>query len=345
MRFLMGTVRPISLLAWIPVVVGACLAGSLGYGILYGSIGAILSVGWINAFNNIIDRFWDQHNPNKQTLAVEHPVKAYEVALYLLPGIALMLRHVEYNNVLLSFLFYLGYWYSYLFGRVPYLKRAVVALCVTGTSFMLARHYPPQLWMWVAAVVSFIFVRETRKDHEDVKEDVQFRFVTPQSIDWWCVTAPLLGATIFLVCVASLQHSVSLGDAAIAIGITVAIWSYVQIRTTYGRYRAKLRHRAPAGRMGIIVALVGLMPAFVSTALLIVVWINSVTILYRSYLPTRFGQRPLAAFHDAALWASLPVIAACKTGIVTPVLGVVAGVLFFYTLAHQCLRDRHLPAG
>lgn len=340
MKFLLGTVRPISLLAWIPVVAGACLAGSLGWGVLYGSIGAILSVGWINAFNNVIDRHIDRLNPAKKTLAATNPVKAYEVALYLLPGITVMLRQLEYNNVLLAMLFYLGYWYSYLFGRVPYLKRIVVATCVAGTSFMLAAQYPPQFWMWVMSAFAFIFIRESGKDKADMVEDKQFRFVYPQKIDWWCITAPVLGAVLFLGCLIAAGQPIGLDDIALATGVTIAIWSYIQIRVVYGQYHASFRHRTPAGRMGMVVALVGLMPAFVSTPLLLVVWINSVSILYRSYLPSRFARQLMAIVHDAALWGTLPIIAACRIGTLAPSLVIAAGILFTGTLANQLMRRR-----
>lgn len=344
MKFLLGTVRPISLLAWIPVVVGACLAGSFNWGILFGSVGAILSVGWINSFNNVTDRRIDRLNPAKETLAATNPVKAYDVTLYILPGIAVMLRQLEYNNVLLAALFYLGYWYSYLFGRIPYLKRIVVAACVAGTSFMLAERYPPEFWMWVISAFAYILVRETRKDKADVLEDQERRFVYAKKVDGWCIAAPLLGAAIFLGTVGFVKRSLNPADFAIAFGITVAIWSYIQIRVKDGHYRMKFSHRTPAGRMGIVVALVGLMPAFASVPLLLVVWINSVSILYRSYLPSRFARQHLAIVHDAALWGSLPIIAACRIGVLTPSLMLAAGILFAGTITHQLMRRQVVSA-
>jgi len=340
MKFLLGTVRPISLLAWIPVVIGALLANASGSGLLYGSLGSMLSVGFINAFNNLIDRFQDRHNPLKKTLAVEHPVQAYYTALFLLPAVAIMLRHVEYNTVLLACLFYIGYWYSYVFGRVPYLKRLTVALCVAGTSFLLARTYPPSLWMWALTIAGYIFLREGRKDKEDWMEDRQFRFTHTKKVDWWCCTAPLFAAFLYLGCTGLTSGRIDLGDVMIACGLITAVWSYLQIRTVYGEYTVRLTHRTPAGRLGIVAALVGLMPSFTTTPFLLIVWINSVSVLYRSFLPRRGGRTFSAVVHDAALWGSIPVLVICKTGQAPPLLGYLALSLFLFTVVRQGYRYR-----
>lgn len=338
MRFrdlLAGTVRPISLLAPVPVLVGAALAGDIDWGLLYGSLGAIFSVGLINASNNLVDRRQDRYDPAKRTLAVSHPVAAYWVTLLLLPGIALTLRRVEYNNVLLACLTYTGYWYSYLFGRVPYLKRIVVALCVSGTSFMFAQSYPPALWVWAACIAVFIFIRETYKDQKDMATDHQFRFAYSKKIDPWCFTAPMLATAIYLACVIATRHSVTDHDMAIGYGLTVAVWSYIQIRARLGRYKVRFAHKAQAGRLGMLLALVGLMPSFVSVPLLLLTCVNSASILYRSFLPLHMNSTSLAVVHDALLWASLPLLVATQYGVVTPILIGVAAFIFLVSLIRQ----------
>ncbi|MFA7243803.1 MAG: UbiA family prenyltransferase [Patescibacteria group bacterium] len=312
-----GTVRPISFLAVVPVLLGAIVSGTrMDHHIAYALLGAILAVGFANSFNIVIDRKIDKHNPDKKTLAIRQPVRAWYGVLFLLPPLAFCLRNCQFNHILLSILFYLSCLYSYLYGNVPVLKRISVAAIVAATAFLDVERFNLAVWVLAVVIFAFIYWRESHKDSDDRKEDTEMKFAwirTGITLNWWLVTAPIAGAAIYLSCLVATGKPISTADIALALGIAISIWSYVQIRSKYHLYKVRLAHGAPAGRLGIVVSMVGLMPSFVNPLFLAIVVVNCASIIHRSFR----GQIPFhtgSIAHDAYLWASLPLMAMAKVG-------------------------------
>lgn len=304
-RFLFQTARPITLLAWIPPFVGSLLAGSLGLHTLTACIGAIVAIGLINIHNNQVDRGIDRHNPAKDTLALLKPLKNHELVMVVAVVVGLFLRSTGYDYLLLSILFYTGIFYNYVLGRVPILKRLVVAVVVGATSLLAVT--VPNVWvyLWATAVGGFIFYRETNKDRADAQEDNMARFFKLNAtVDYWCIAAPIVGILIYLG--ATLALGVTLGaiNFVLSLGQALTIFSFMQIRARHGWYRMRFPHRLIAGQAGLVLALAGLMPPFAENILPIVVF-NMVTIYIRSCLPAKANISWWANLHDGYLWASL----------------------------------------
>lgn len=336
------TIRPISFLVAIPVFLGALLSGThMDYHIVFAMLGGILASGFANAFNSLVDRRVDRLNPQKRTLAMKHPVAAWYGVLFLLPPLAFCLRYSQYHHVLLSLLFYLSFLYSYTFGNVPVVKRLAVAAVVASTVFLYAATFTWELWLLAGLTFAFIYYRESRKDRDDRQEDEMLKFAWrgKLKLDWWCVVAPLLGAAIYLLCFPLVDSRISAAEAAVALGIMISVWAYIQIRYKYRHYRMRMLHRTSGGRLGVVIAMVGLMPSFVNPLFVMLVTANSASILYRSYLGRLLFQR-VAIAHDALLWASLPLLVMTKVGY-NPLLVVAAALLAIITCANMSIRRHH----
>lgn len=313
-----GTVRLSSFRAAVPPIVGALLTGQkFSIGLVFAYLGAVVSAGFANSFNNIIDRRFDRHDPRKPTLGITKPYVLYLFVLFLLPIEAQLLQRVHYyNHNLLAALFYWCFWYSYLFGRIPIAKRFAVATIVSATSFLSVRVTNLALWVWAIGLAGYIFVRESRKDAVDLEIDQKYKFTRVQKadLDTWCIGAPLFAPMLFLGCMIVSRQGLLLSHLVMMTGLSVSVWSYLQIRYRYGDYRMKFTHKRLAGLLGIVISLVGLMPVFSSYILLLLIWVNCASILYRAFLPkvTRFSKWAVA--HDAYLWASIPLMAMVMTG-------------------------------
>jgi len=287
----------------------------LHWDIVFAFGAAMLGVGFANSFNSLIDRFQDRLNPNKHTLAMEKPVTAWYGVLFLLPILAICLRSNAYNHRLFAILYYLCFAYSYSLGRVRVLKRVVVAAIIALTSLLYAQTYSLALWLFASFAFVYFFIRETGKDRADKEEDNLVRFKWQNArIDWWCISAPFLVVGIYLGCLYWARQSIGLTDAVVSFGMGVSAWSYVQIRYRYRHYHMHLLHQTTGGRLGAVIALVGLMPTFVTPAFVLVVLFNTCTIVYRSFLNKGFTFERIAVAHDAYLWASLPLLVMAKVG-------------------------------
>lgn len=342
MRLLLQTARPITLVAWIPPFVGSLLGGSLSWDTLTACIGTMVMVGLINTHNNQTDRRIDQHNKLKDTLAVLHPVRNHQVITVSAPLFALLLRQTGYNYLLLSVLFYVGVFYNYSFGRVPIVKRLVVALVVAATSLLAVNSPTALVWVWTAVVAVFIYCRETTKDRADAREDELVRFFKRNApIDIWCVAAPFVGAALYLAVVLLLGVSISGTHLVIALGQGLTIFSFMQIRARHGWYRMSFPHRLIAGQSGLTLALAALMPPFAEKILPLVVF-NLATIYCRSCLSVRANVCWWANLHDACLWASLIWLAMVGSGIFSLALALLSLALLASVFVWEFNRIRNL---
>lgn len=343
-RWIVGTVRPVAFFAGIPVVIGALVSGTqIRWNIIYAVGAAMLGLGFANSFNSIVDRYIDRLNPAKKTLAVKRPLAAWYGVLFLLPVLAFCLRSNNYNHCLFAILYYLCFLYSYWFGRVRLLKRVTVAAIVALTSCLYVQTFNLALWIFASLVFLYNFIRESNKDKKDRREDELMRFYWKGSpVDCWCLGAPFLAVGIYISCLVSNRHPIDLTEAVISFGISISVWSYVQIRYRYKQYKMRLLHQSTGGRLGAVIALVGLMPSFVTPAFILVVLWNTSSIVYRSFLNKKFAFQGIAVLHDAWLWASLPVLAMAKTGY-EPVLLVTSVVIGCMVYIHENRRLRSIP--
>lgn len=336
-KWIAETIRPISFLVVIPVLLGTIVSGTrMDYHIIYALLGGILATGFANSFNSLVDRKVDRLNPAKKTLALRSPVSAMYGVLFILPPLAFCLRYSQFNHVLLATLLYLSFLYSYLFGNIPVFKRLSVAAITASTVFLYVSSVNLPLWVLAAVVFAFIFHRESRKDVADRMEDTLMKFAWIKNgleLNWWQAIAPILGGAIYLSCFWLVGQRISSAEVAISLGIMISVWAYIQIRYKYQQYRVRMVHRSSGGRLGIVVALVGLMPSFVNPVFLILVMINSASILYRSFLG-RISFKDTAIAHDAYLWASLPIMVMTKVGL-HPTLLVVSLALASITCANM----------
>lgn len=335
-----GTVRPIALLAWIPPLVGVWLVGErIGVGTLAACFGAVVSCGFANAFNNLIDRHIDRSNPEDLSVAIRQPMAGYHIVLFLLPIQAITLRAMPYRHVVLALLFYTCFWYSYLLGRIPVLKRVVVAGVISTTAILATWRFNLGLAIWMLMLLVYNLLRESRKDKEDMEEDQRLRFfrLGGQCVDWWVVTAPPLAALTLISCALLCRPAIKLEYIVMALGLSICVWSYIQTRYRYGDYQMRLCHRSPAGRLGVVIANVALMPTFAGTALVLIVLVNTASIAYRSFLPRHRRFAHIAKAHDAALWATIPVVAMLMTGSYQPSLAILSVFIF----AGVFVREHH----
>lgn len=342
-EFVNGTVRPICFLAGLLVIVGAYLGkAKMNWDICYAVLAAIFGSGFANSFNNVIDRKIDRLNLNKKTLAVRSPIAAWYVALFLLPGLAFVLRSASYNNWLMAELFYVSFIYSFVFGRMPVLKRIVVGAVVALSVLLHAREFNLELWLFLALVFGYIFTREGRKDRDDREEDSQVRFawLGKTKYDVWCLTAPFLAAAVYTSCFVLAKHRFGLAEVVNATGIIISVWSYIQIRYRYKQYKMYLANPMMGGRIGEVVALVGLMPSYVTPAFVLIVMVNIATILYRSFLTKGFAFENVAILHDAYLWSSLPLLVMTQVGFLVSLLVVAFAIGCFVF----CWERRRLGA-
>jgi len=342
-KWITGTVRPITFLAGIPVVVGALVSHSrIDWNIIYPFFGAMLAVGFANSFNSLIDRCVDRLNPEKKTLAVNSPIAAWYSVLFLLPVLAICLRSQMYNHCLLAVLYYLSHLYSYLFGVIPIIKRIVVAAVIASTLFLAVPTPNMPLWLLAAVLFLYMYKREGNKDNADKMEDDQMKFAwlkTRLKLDWWCITAPLLGAGLYLGSFGLVGHHIGLIEIVIAFGLSLTIWSYLEIRFQYKCYRMRLAQGTMGGRLGTVIALVGLMPSFVSPLFLLLALINASSIVGRSFLGKRIVFTSGAILHDAYLWASIPLLAATAVGFPLILLVCSIGIgciVFFHERKRLC---------
>lgn len=324
-KWITGTIRPIALLAGMPVIIGALLAHKhIGWDIVFAVAAAMLGCGFANAFNALSDRQIDRSNPAKKFLAQVSPLAAWYSVLFLLPPLAICLRANSYNHRLFAVMYFLSFLYSYAFGRVRIVKRIVVAAIIATTTFLYVP--APNLPVWLFAGLAFLafFYRESKKDAQDKKEDDAVRFSwNIRNIEAWCVCAPLLAVTIYWGSLTAAGARIDLAEMVIAFGIALSVWSYIQIRYRYKWYRMRLAHQTMAGRLGVVIAVVGLMPSFVTPAFILVVLWNVTTIVYRSFLGKTFAYQQIASIHDGWLWASLPILAMTKVGY-SPILAAFA---------------------
>lgn len=306
-QLLMATVRPISLLAWIPVVVGSWLTDSLGCPTAIASVGAVLALSLINLHNNQTDRKLDRLNLAKKTLAVKYPLIGWQLVLFLAPIGAIVLRQVGYNYLLLSVIFFVGIGYNYWLGRLPIIKRIVVATEVAALAFLSVERTTPHLWLLASFIWLFIYVRETRKDQADLQEDKMGKFLRLRGalVDYWCLSAPFLGSAIYLAASLFLERRFSAQQLVISLGTALTIFSFMQIRSRHGWYKMPFPHRLIAGQAGLSLALSALMPPFARGLLMVIVLFNLISIYLRSSLSLRANLSWLANLHDGYLWASL----------------------------------------
>jgi len=335
-KWIVGTVRPISLLAGFPVLIGALISKTpIRWDILYAISAAILGVGFANSFNSVVDRYIDRLNPNKETLASKRPKMAWYGVLFLLPILAFCLRSDSYNHCLFAMLYYLCFLYSYSFGRVRIVKRIAVAAIIALTATLYAKTLTLSLWLFVAVAFVYFFAREGKKDRDDRKEDemMKFSWKGKNKFDLWCISAPFVAAGIYLGCLWLSKYPFGMAEVVIAFGIGISVWSYIQIRYRYQQYRMHLLHQTTGGRLGLVIAMVGLMPSFVNPTFIMVVLVNTSSIIYRSFLNKKIVCSKVAIAHDSYLWASLPLLVITKTGF-QPVLltasVTLAGIVFLY---------------
>jgi len=302
----------------------------------------MVAVGLTNTHNNQTDRKIDSQNKAKDTLAIRHPIRNHQVVTASAPVLALLLRQTGYSFLLLSVLFYTGTFYNYFLGRIPIVKRIVVAVVVGATSLLAVHVFNPLVWGWTATVGVFIYCRESGKDRADVKEDRSKRFFKKTSpIDAWCIAAPFIGAAIYLV--ATLLLGVRPGGfhIVVTLGQALAIFSFMQIRARHGWYRMWFPHRLIAGQSGLTLALAGLMPPFGEGILPIVVF-NLATIYVRSCLPVSANLRWWANLHDAYLWTSLVWLAMLGPGVFSLTLIVISLVMFVGVFVWEFHRTNKL---
>lgn len=335
-KWILGTVRPIALLAGIPVLIGALIAKApIKWDILYAMFAVMLGVGFANSFNSIVDRYIDRLNPNKKTLASRKPKNAWYGVLFLLPVLAFCLRSNSYNHCLFAALYYLCFLYSYSFGRIRIVKRVAVAAIIALTAILYVKTFSLTLWLFMATAFVYFFVRESKKDYDDRKEDeaMKFAWKGKNKFDLWCMSAPFLAAGIYLECLLLSGYSLGMAEAVVAFGIGISVWSYVQIRYRYQQYRMHLIHQTTGGRLGLVIALVGLMPSFVNPVFILVVLVNTSSIAYRSFLNKKIVHSKMAIAHDSYLWASLPLLVMTKTGFQPVLLATsvtLAGIVFLH---------------
>ena len=335
-KWIVDTVRPISLLAGFPVLIGALISKvPIKWDILYAISATMLGVGFANSFNSVIDRYIDRMNPSKETLASKRPKVAWYGVLFLLPILAFSLRNNSYNHCLFALLYYLCFLYSYSFGRVRIVKRIAVAAIIALTATLYVKTFTVPLWLFMAVAFGYFFVREGKKDRDDKKEDETMKFAWKGKIkiDSWCISAPFLAAGIYLGCLLLSRYPFGMAEAVIAFGIGISVWSYIQIRYRYQQYHMRLLHQTTGGRLGLVIAMVGLMPSFVNPTFILVVLGNTSSIIYRSFLNKRIVCSKAAIAHDSYLWASLPLLVITKVGFQPILLATsvtLAGIVFLY---------------
>jgi 4-hydroxybenzoate polyprenyltransferase len=327
-------------MAGIPVLIGALVSKTqISWNIFHAIFAAMLGVGFANSFNSIVDRRIDRLNPSKKNLAITKPLAAWYGVLFLLPILAICLRSNTYNHCFFAILYYLSFSYSYLFGRIPIVKRVAVAAIIASTAFLYVQTFSLALWLFVGFSFVLFLVREGHKDKVDEKEDKMMRFAWKDlnRFDWWCISAPFLAVGIYIGCLCLTRYPVSLVEAVISFGIGVSVWSYIQIRYRYRQYHMRLIHQTTGGRLGAVIALVGLMPSFVNPAFILVVLANSGSIVYRSFLNRKIASCRAAIIHDSYLWASLPLLAITKAGF-RPALVVASVILGCFVYLYENKR-------
>ena len=339
----MGTVRPICLLAGFPVLIGALISKTpIKWDIFYAFFAAIMGNGFANSFNSLVDRHIDRLNPDKKTLASKKPKTAWYGVLFLLPFLAFCLRSNSYNHCLFAIMYYLCFAYSYSFGRVRIIKRIAVATIAALLAVLYVRNINLYLWLFTAGIFVFFIFWETRKDRDDRKEDETMKFVwKKKNFDLWCMSAPFFAAGIYLGCLRLSRYPFSLAEVVIAFGIGISVWSYIQIRYRYQQYHMRLIHQTTGGRLGLVIAMVGLMPSFVNPAFILVVLVNTSSIIYRSFLNKSIVYSKAAIAHDSYLWASLPLLVVTKAGF-QPVLLVTSVVLAGIVFLHEQRRLNYI---
>ena len=302
----------------------------------------MVAVGLINTHNNQTDRRIDRHNPLKDTLAMQHPVRNHQVVTASGSILALLLRQIGYNFLLLSTLYYVGVFYNYFLGRVPVVKRLAVAIVVASTSFIAADRPNLALWVWASAVGLFIYCREVGKDRADAQEDTMARFFRKGApADSWCIIAPFMGGLIYATTTLALGVSLTSTHLVVSLGIALTIFSFMQIRARHNWYRMRFPHRLIAGQSGLTLALAALMPPFAQGILPIVVF-NLTTIYVRSCLTTRANVSWWANLHDAYLWASLLWLAMLGPGVFSVSTFTISVIVLIAVFAWEFQRTQHL---
>lgn len=340
-QFVLQTVRPITFCAWLPPFVGSLLGGSLSWHTLTACLGTMLAVGLVNIHNNQTDRKIDRLNWAKDSLAVHRPLQNHQLIIIGGPALALLLRQVGYNYLLLSVLFYVGVFYNYIFGRVPVAKRIIVAAVVATTSFLAVSSPNPWVWLWTVAVGIFIYGRETGKDRADAQEDKLARFFRQAPIDWWCISAPFIGIVVYLATSLGISAELKATHAVVSLGTALTIFSVMQIRARHGWYQMWFPHHLIAGQSGLTLALAALMPPF-ATGILPIVVFNLTTIYARSCLPARANLKWWANLHDAYLWTSLIWLAMIGPGVFSLALTLVSIVLLIFVFVWEYRRTHRL---
>ncbi len=341
-QWLMGGIRPISLLAWLPVVGGAWFGGRVDLGTMQAAVGAMLVSGVANTLNNFVDRRADRF-AGKLTVAVHDPSQGYLLVWCLVAALAQILWSNHYDNRLLALILCTSVLYSFVPNRLEFVKRVAVATIIASTVFLDAETRTSSLWLWATGVWLVILYRETMKDRPDWATDILYKFIGWRGLlaDPWCISAPLLAGGLYLVSIvwAGIEPDREHCLMASAIGLTVI--GYLHIRARHGRYRFHFRHAHYEGRLAVACSLA----SFAAVALgamgaSLVSW-NLSSIVARSYAPCVGFDQLLARLHDALLWASIPILVMMMLGTLVPTLAFLAGVLFIGT----CLTTQFAPRG
>lgn len=344
MKLLLQTARPITLFAWIPPFVGSLLGGGLSPHTLTACLSTVMAVGLINIHNNQTDRRIDRHNVVKDTLALRSPIRNHQLVTVYGASLAIVLRQVGYNYLLLSVLYYVGVFYNLVLSRLPVVKRVVVALTVAATSFLAVDKPNLYIWLWAIATGTYIYLRESRKDRADAREDQMVRFFKRDTpVDLWCILAPFAGVATYLGSAKSVGAVLTATHLVVSLGIALTIFSFMQIRARHGWYKMWFPHRLIAGQSGLTLALAALMPPFAYGIMPIVVF-NLTTIYVRSCLPARINLKWWANLHDAYLWASLVLLAMAGPGVFSLAAVIVSLLLLAAIFLWELQRIRRWQA-
>lgn len=333
-NWLMGTIRPISLLAWLPPLAGAYLAGTPDGATVIAGLRAVLISGTANTLNNVVDRQADRC-AGKQTLMVTNRRAGLRAALYIAATTALGLAWPDTSNTLAGILLIASALYSYVPNRCYFVKRLAVAVIVAATAWLDVDQVTAPLWWLTGLVGGVIFVRETLKDKPDYATDIRYKFAAAWEIlrDWWCLTAPLLAPCIFLLSCWLSDVELGFVHAVAASGICLLVIGYMHVRARHGRYRLRFRNSTREGELALVCGLAGMLPACISPLVGFVAGWNTFSMAMRSRLTPRIMNQPLGRIHDAQLWGSLPLLALSFAGQPAPGLILLAAVIFSVTLA------------
>lgn len=330
-----GSIRRISLLSFALVYCGALLTKNNNIlEIVTASIGATLAVSLINSHNGLTDAKWDKLNPNKYTLGVHKPVLATLIVVGLIVLVKLSLVIGLYNTTMLNFLILVGFWYNSFFVRITNIKELTVAVSIGGLLFLAILDINPYFIFAVALTIYTFFIREKmkRRLYNDYIEDKYKLLKWPPSLDWWCITGPMMAPLLYLGLSFYIQNKLSAKDMLIAGCLSILVYGYMQRKNDY---KISFLNNDILGKISLLFGLC-LLP-LTSLLPLGIVSINTLS-MFRANFDHKVIQ--ISLFH-AWLWSTVVLLAATVHNNTSITIILFTGLVFISVSIYEYYRPRN----